>query len=491
MFKNINSVNYRIVLVITLLTFGLSLSITLVSYYNSISQTYEQLINRSMPLTIDNVYSEIQQTIIEPNLISSVMANDTFVKAWLQQSESDEASIQKYLATIHKKYDMFTTFLVSENSKRYYSQKGYVETLSPKKDYNQWYFDFRKSPADREVNIDTNAYLGAHFVMFINFKIYDDNNQLLGATGVGLKTDYIDTVLRSLREKYGFNVYLINKAGEVVIKEHDQEQFEAISESPELQAKYSELMGDGTKLLEYDFEGHQYLVRRTYIEDLDLYLLVEARFDNFTQQITRVFYLNILMSLLITLVVTFVILFYVRRYNERLTYLATHDVLTELTNRTFLHQQLTDFLAREHHKVDNKPQATKALQASLLFLDIDNFKSVNDTYGHGTGDKVLKRIGQIISSSVRYSDFAARWGGEEFAIALYRVSPESTKQVAEQLRQKIATDPELIELVNHPVTASFGVTTFKSDDTVVTLFARADDALYTAKRQGKNQVVYN
>lgn len=211
--------DYRIVLIITALLFTLSTSLTVVNYFVSMELARAQLKNSSLPLTVDNIYTEIQKQIIEPNLISSMMSHDTFLKDWLVHEEADTDKIVRYLETIQNKYKMSTTFLVSEKTMNYYTAKGIIETVELANPNNAWYFAFKKYPEMHEINIDHNEHMGTSLFMFINHKIYDEDFHLLGATGVGLKTSYIDDMLKRFRLVYKFNVYFVDEAGRLVISE--------------------------------------------------------------------------------------------------------------------------------------------------------------------------------------------------------------------------------------------------------------------------------
>lgn len=118
-------------------------------------------------------------------------------------------------------------------------------------------------------------------------------------------------------------------------------------------------------------------------------------------------------------------------------------------------------------------------------LDIDDFKQVNDVYGHPIGDEVLKITAQIIENNIRASDYAIRIGGEEILIFLPNTDQEEGKMVAEKLRQKIAEAhyPE----VEH-ITASFGLVKRQCEEDYLGLYKRVDDALYQTKQNGKNRV---
>jgi diguanylate cyclase (GGDEF)-like protein len=159
---------------------------------------------------------------------------------------------------------------------------------------------------------------------------------------------------------------------------------------------------------------------------------------------------------------------------------ANIDALTGLPNRRYLEELLAT--------VGPRRRAVDRLGA--LMIDLDNFKRLNDRYGHTTGDRVLRAVAQRIFDAVRADDTPARYGGEEFAVVLRRASPQQAVEVAERIRAQIATiDPAQIG-VGERVTVSVGVAVADAHDSdVKSLLADADDALYRAKREGRNKVV--
>jgi len=122
----------------------------------------------------------------------------------------------------------------------------------------------------------------------------------------------------------------------------------------------------------------------------------------------------------------------------------------------------------------------------IILLDIDNFKIVNDTYGHDVGDVILQEIAKIIKISSRNSDVTCRWGGEEFALSLSQTNIENALIVAQKIRASIDSHTFTNNL---HITCSFGVSQFRTTDSYPSLFKRADTALYEAKNTGKNKVV--
>ena len=122
---------------------------------------------------------------------------------------------------------------------------------------------------------------------------------------------------------------------------------------------------------------------------------------------------------------------------------------------------------------------------SIIFFDIDNFKTINDTKGHAIGDKVLKELSKLVSKNIRSTDTFGRWGGEEFLLILPDTSKENAKRTAENLKDIVSTH---IFKSNDTVTCSFGVTTLKDSDDKKSFITRADEAMYFVKEHGKNNV---
>ncbi len=161
---------------------------------------------------------------------------------------------------------------------------------------------------------------------------------------------------------------------------------------------------------------------------------------------------------------------------------ATLDETTGIYNRRFFENTIQNELKRAERY---------SLPLSLIICDLDNFKKINDTYGHLVGDKVLRETAGIIRSNLREGiDIAARWGGEEFVILLPSTDKQSAQKIAERIRVQISSHKYSGLPENYVVTASFGVASYPVDAKGKTeLFKKADEAAYKAKKSGKNRVV--
>lgn len=163
---------------------------------------------------------------------------------------------------------------------------------------------------------------------------------------------------------------------------------------------------------------------------------------------------------------------------QKLAFVAGHDSLTDLLNRGRI-----EWVLRHLIEDTNKTHHT----FSAIMIDIDSFKHINDTYGHSVGEDVLIRLADIMKSGVRPTDYAGRWGGDEFVILLPDTDIDQSEEVADRMRRNFAEADILPD--GKAVTASFGVTTSYEGETLESFYRRMDSALYTAKGAGKNQVI--
>jgi diguanylate cyclase (GGDEF)-like protein len=167
-----------------------------------------------------------------------------------------------------------------------------------------------------------------------------------------------------------------------------------------------------------------------------------------------------------------------RAMSLRMSYLAQHDFLTELPNRMLLNDRLTQAIASAHrHRTS----------LAVLFVDVDNFKHINDTQGHAIGDQLLKSIAQRLVACVRHSDTVSRQGGDEFLVLLSEVGRAKDAAVSADKVLAAVNTPHRIDNDDMHVTVSVGIGVYPEDGTdAETLLKSADTALFHAKAKGRN-----
>jgi len=157
--------------------------------------------------------------------------------------------------------------------------------------------------------------------------------------------------------------------------------------------------------------------------------------------------------------------------------LAVTDGLTGLYN----HRHSLDLLGKMLETSDSRQRPI-----TVMLMDLDFFKTINDTYGHQAGDEVLKKVARVVKSMIRQDDFAGRYGGEEFIVVLDNCSQETGRLIAERIRATI--EATTYEQIDKTITISIGLATWHGES-VVALVKKSDELLYQAKRDGRNRVV--
>nr|WP_275447040.1 GGDEF domain-containing protein [Pseudoalteromonas sp. Of7M-16] len=168
------------------------------------------------------------------------------------------------------------------------------------------------------------------------------------------------------------------------------------------------------------------------------------------------------------------------RFVRKLEYAAHHDELTDLLNRRGLSRYLDNIMPLSQRKCHS---------LSVIMIDVDHFKKINDHFGHQTGDIILTHIGNKLKSTMRASDLVVRWGGEEFCIVLFDTTPAHTLQLSEKIRGNFEKSIEQIKPEIGEVTLSAGIayTDSVSQQAFEATQIHADKALYQAKNNGRNR----
>ncbi|MDF7806762.1 hypothetical protein P4E94_04875 [Pontiellaceae bacterium B12219] len=148
-----NRRNKLIIVISSMMVAGFLLT-TLISYQLARTSMCEQIVSSSLPLTSDNIYSELQRDLVRPIFISSLMAQDTFVRDWIIGGEKDVEQIKKYLGEIRDTYSTHSCFLVSDTSQNYYYYNGILKEVRPEVEADQWYFRVREMEELYETNVD-------------------------------------------------------------------------------------------------------------------------------------------------------------------------------------------------------------------------------------------------------------------------------------------------------------------------------------------------
>lgn len=471
---------YRINLVISLtvlLGFTISVVINTLTYSNIIREDIRNI----SKLSSTNIYSEINNELIKPIFVSLTMANDSFLKAWLEEEKSGGADADKlveYLDGIKEKYGYNSVFMVSDETGDYYHYRGLHKTISRDDDHDQWYYQFEATGKTYDLDIDVDEADNKALTVFVNCRIEDENNNLLGVVGVGMKMDEVQGILGTFEDAYDLEAFLIDQDGLVqvhtssrLIETYNVRMDETISGFME------DIISNKSTLETYRYNENGidgYLITR-YVDDLEWYLMVKKDTsilkNTLYSQIAEVFFV----VLLVILAVVFFSNSLIKRYQQRMNDMARTDQLTGLLNRRGFDQVLYDAL---------KDGEVKQNGFTVGLFDIDDFKKLNDAYGHLFGDKIISQLAAYARKSMEGTGTAARWGGDEFALIIYEDMVASKKLMTDMV-ESIASDSQFKE---YGITVSVGLTASRYIDTPDIIMGRADKSMYRSKNRGKNQI---
>lgn len=437
---------------------------------------------RVLPLISDNIFSEIQQDLIRPINVSSLMAHDEFLIEWINAGEEDLGEVERYLRRIKEEYGYFSSFFISAQTQNYYYYNGILKQISRQDAHDDWYFAFVEKNTDYDLDVDTDEATDGTFTIFINHRLEDQNGTFLGVTGVGLRVDSIGRTLAEYQRKYGSLIYMVDSTGMVQVHPDESLVLSANLQGLDGMAELSEEIltnKAGTNIYEINNGQRQIVLSTRYFPEFDWFLIVARDQTNALKSARRSLLGNFAIGLAVTTLVITLVVLSINLFHDRLNSLAIHDDLTGLHNR----RKFQELFQREISMAKRYEQPL-----SLLLLDVDSFKSVNDQYGHAAGDRYLQALAETLKNEVREIDVVARWGGEEFVVLLPKAGAEQAWLVAERLRKtagqiQIGTPKGMLTR-----TVSIGIASMHdSPADMDSMIQQADRAMYRAKVAGRNQ----
>lgn len=464
-------------ILLTLVMAGGFLAISLLNYHTSKKAIHDSIVTSQLPLTSDNIYSEIQKDLIRPILISSLMAGDTFVRDWVLGGERDGTAMQRYLKEIMERHGAFTSFFVSDATRNYYHADGLLKQVREGEERDRWFFRVREMKEPYEINLDPDIANKDALTIFINFRVYDFDGRFIAATGIGLTADSVRKKIVEYQQRYQRHIYFADADGRIILGSNAADIGKPLASLAGMETLAERILAARDGQHEYSRNGQAMLLNARLIPELKWHLIVEQSEDDALTEIRRSLYLNLVIVVLIAAASIWATGVTIGRYQRRLEEMAVTDKLTGIANR----QAFAPLMEQLLSELRRTPQAL-----SLLLIDIDHFKQVNDTHGHQAGDDMLRALVQRIAGSLRESDLIFRWGGEEFLVVLRDCEGENALHLADKLREAVAASPLAVNGASLHATISVGVAERTEDEDIDHLIGRADQALYLAKRDGRN-----
>ncbi|WP_427846353.1 sensor domain-containing diguanylate cyclase [Brenneria salicis] len=472
----------RAIALLAVMLFTAFLIISWTSYQVAKESLEAEIEENTLPLTSDNVYSEIQQDLLKPTFISSLMAHDTFVRDWVINNESDPQAMIRYLKEIDNRFNTIFSFFVSDKTKRYYDPQRILKTVSEDVPDDQWYFQARtlldETPYSIDIRVDPEK--RTRLDILINHRVMDYNGNFIGVTGVGIPVERVKHLIEKYEQRYNRTIYFIDKTGNVTLHGDTYHRPLKIQQQAGLSALSTSILTVPGGAYVYEIDDNQIFLNTRLLPEFGWYLMVEQSNHPSEKRLFATLITNLGISVGFSMLFLFLLWLTIGGYQRRLEQMATTDKLTGIMNRQAFDYFFTRLLAK---------RISHQQPIAIVLIDIDHFKQINDRYGHGVGDIVLQHIASLLQQTIRRNDQICRWGGEEFVVLLDDCNLDNALLRADTLRKEIESTKIKSARDTIQVTISGGVAEYQPNETLDTLINRADIALYQAKQQGRNRVV--
>ncbi|WP_309399285.1 sensor histidine kinase [Cerasicoccus maritimus] len=277
------------------------------SYYVSRANVRETITESSLPLTSDNIYSVIQRDLLQPTFISSMMANDAFLRDWAISGEQDPDQLRRYLDEIRREYGTVTSFFVSEESRTYYYWGGILKQVDEQEPRDVWYFRVREIDEPFEINVDVDMANNDALTVFVNYRVYDYEQNFIGVTGTGLTVNRVNAMIEDYEARFNREIFFVGADGRIVLSPSNSRlaAFDNVSEIPGLAAQVGGLLATQEECkLSYQRDGKTYFLNSRWVPELHWYLMVEQSEDELLSPLRNTLTFNIFLALVITVIVS-------------------------------------------------------------------------------------------------------------------------------------------------------------------------------------------
>jgi diguanylate cyclase (GGDEF)-like protein len=444
--------------------------------------------NQKQQEAVMPLFSLINSEIIRPLTVSKYMASDPFLLDYIEQDKIDRDVIFNYITSVSNQIKTMS-FIAIEKHQLLIDSNKKITSLSGNK--IEWYH--RLKAIDKTGFSDFGDAENPH--LFFDVKMFNKQQEFLGFIGLAIDLDHFAAKFSKFKKDYGLELYFVDSNNDVTLSSeqimqtmshHRKDVVTNINELHWYQHYQSEYqtnndnVNDGNKSEHFShISGHDLIISQMPLKELNWRVFIIA--PPITEQSVywKLFIQNLVIFLLVSLVLYYLFVLCLSKFRSDLVKDSETDYLTQLPNRSFIHWKYSQLYKKYDH-------------VSVVMADIDNFKILNDTYGHLFGDDVLKVIATKLSENLRSIDLVGRWGGEEFILILPDTNAMQAQEVINRIRKKIANIPFTPSSTNKEcnVTVSFGISNSSlANTTLEEILAKADQALYNAKANGRNQVV--
>jgi len=462
------------IFVITVIVIIATSYFTFKEFFNASHQKQQEVV---MPL-----FSLINSEIIRPLTVSQYMASDPFLLDYIEQEKIDKKVIFNYITSVSNQFNTMS-FIAIEKHLLLIDSNNKTTSLSGKG--AEWYH--RLKAMDKTEFTDFGDAENPH--LFFDVKMFNKQQEFLGFIGLAIDLDHFASKFAKFKKDYGFELYFVDSNNDVTLSSeqimettshHRKDVVTNISELPWYQQYQNEYQSSTSSSQDlFDYSSNELIISQMPLKELNWRVFIIA--PPITEQSVywQLFVQNLIVFLVVSLALYYLFTLCISNFRSDLVKDSETDYLTQLPNRSFIHWKYSQLNEEYDH-------------VSVVIADIDNFKILNDTYGHLFGDDVLKVIATKLSENLRSIDLAGRWGGEEFILILPDTTAKQAQEIINRIRKNIAKIPFTPSSTSKEfnVTVSFGISNSSlTDIPLEEILAKADKALYSAKANGRNQVV--
>jgi diguanylate cyclase (GGDEF)-like protein len=456
---------------ILLLFAVVAISIVILVHFSVSKIVAEQ--SRAQQQSLSPAFDLVVEQLMKPLHISETLVKAKELEDLMAAPVQDEIAIFNTLGRLQAEFDM-NFFIASEQNRRQYNSDGSTTELI---DGNvNWYFKYKDQPAN--VVADIGNWEDPHF--YIDLKVFDENERFLGFFGVGKSLSSFLQLFSQYKETYGYDFIFVDQDSNITLSSDptllaEKSNFKSLADLPWYKNLSSDQQQGSLNNLLIKIDGYDVLIAELNIQPFNWTLYLLTPLDPRQTEISRGFILSIVTLLAVIFglfLLIYNLLYYFKQDMEKTRQI---DVLTELANRSSIILKFDEMMYQK-------------LSVSLVLINLDNFKTVNETHGRKAGDVVLRQIASMLQLELRESDILGRWAGEEFILLLPNTGPHEAMEIAQKLRDRLAGMTITTGSMSIRMTASFGVSFTATPSTINEVIAAADDALFAAKREGRNAV---
>ncbi len=468
---------------IAVLFFVTIVTVILTSYF-----TLKDIINshnKQVQSAITPLFSLITSEILRPLNVANFMAHNQFIIDYASKDEIDKEFIADYLSRISKSYNMLA-FIALEKHNLMLDSNSKERLLNSKE--AEWYHRLKDLPGEQFSDIGNSE--DPH--LYFDNKIRNKDGEFIGFTGVAIDLNYFASKFKEYSERFGFELFFVDSNNIITLSSnsimrseshHRKDLITRLSDLPWHQSLIKNSKVDKNLSSEFVYNTEDgLLISQMPIQELNWRMFIVSPPAVEQNEYWKIFIGRFLLFFFIAVIFYLVLLNSISYLKNRLITHSETDYLTQLPNRSHIHSRF-DTIAKNNKNL------------CVVLADIDNFKNINDTYGHLVGDDVLKIVSEQLSYTLRKIDVVGRWGGEEFVMLLPETSAEQALIIVERIRNNIAAISFPISTTSgtFTTTISFGICELSlKDKNIEDYIEGADKALYEAKNNGRNQsVIFN